>query len=84
MASAIAAGSERDTAISGFAWHVFERDHDGAMAWIKTVGDPFFREVQFKAIASRWMKDDPDGATKWIQTTDQLSAAAKKDALAPQ
>ena len=77
----LAAGQERDTAVSEFAYYVVDRDPAAAFDWVKTVGDPFFRDVQFNALASRWIQSDPDAATKWIQASDNSPPISKRSCL---
>ena len=83
----------REAALSSIIAELSRRDPAGALSLLQALpqtpssieahDDPFFRDVQFNALANRWIKADPDVATKWIQSTDQLPADLKTKLLAP-
>ena len=65
------------------AFQIFDRDHESAIAWFKTIGEPTVLDSRFFAIADRWMQEDPVAAERWIRSTNLLSPSQKQAALAP-
>jgi hypothetical protein len=61
------AGQNRDLAVRAFSDDVFATDPDAALQWASNVGDASERAGQVRNIATRWMNEDPAGASAAIQ-----------------
>jgi hypothetical protein len=73
-------GKVRDRAIRGFAATVARTDEKLALEWIQKMEDRVGRARLTKAIASDWLKQNPDESKAWIKKS-KLSDAEKKELL---
>lgn len=66
-------GPGLDAAIHGFADQAFNRDPEGVMAWVVTIGDQTDRERDIEWLVGKWMGDDAGAARAWLQNSPQVT-----------
>jgi hypothetical protein len=74
-------GASRDTAISNFTGYAARTDPEGAAAWAATISDERMRNNQIQSVASTWLRQDKDSATRWIRQSNLLDDKTKQRLL---
>jgi hypothetical protein len=71
----------RDAAVESLSnaiWHV---DHEGAIAWMATLGDPGQRVGRLTGFVTGWLDEDATAARTWLDRTTLFDAATKRRLL---
>jgi hypothetical protein len=71
-------GADHDAALRGYALASNYKDSDRAIELAGKIGDTEVREQTFRNIVTRWFYRDAPAASKWIETTRELTPAAKE------
>ena len=74
-------GGLRDAAVVRFCSEVQRSDPPTALARALTIGTPEQRRDVIRSALSSWREDDPDGARRWIESTNAISPESKKEFL---
>ncbi|MGI9240099.1 MAG: hypothetical protein ACR2RV_04830, partial [Verrucomicrobiales bacterium] len=61
----------------------FEEDPASAVTWAAAISDDEMRQEHVDRGVNRWMKDEPEAATQWLESTDVLSNEERQQFLQP-
>ena len=70
---ALPQGKVRDAAVAGFGSSAFDRDPEGAVAWVQTISDPRDRDRQTEELMRRWLSTDANAARAWLDANPQIT-----------
>ena len=71
-------GPIRDAAILGFASTIAAKDYALALGWALKISDPPSKERLSKAIATEWLRKNPNEAKPWIRSSKMPEALKKQ------
>jgi hypothetical protein len=74
----LTAGPARDAAVENLSNAIWSVDHEGAIAWMATLGDPGQRVGRLNGFVTGWMEEDPTAARSWLDRTTLFDAADKR------
>jgi hypothetical protein len=77
------AGPSRDHGIVSLASTTFNEDPQSAITWAAAISDEDMRTEHVNRGVERYLKDEPEVAALWIQSTDSLTPGEKAKYLAP-
>jgi len=67
--------------VTSFTRGITDADPEAAAAWASTMTDSGARTGQLQRIARHWLRQDPDSARSWIQSSDALSKEVRLELL---
>lgn len=73
-------GPGRDQSVANFSLNVASKDPATALSWVATISDPKTLLSSAQNIAADWLKQNPQAATAWIQSSS-LPADVKAQLL---
>ena len=71
------AGPSRDHGIVSLASTTYEQDPQMAITWAADISDEGMRTEHVDRGVNRYMKDEPEAAAEWVQSTDALTPEDK-------
>ena len=77
-------GPSRDHGIVSLASTTFDEDPASAVTWAAAISDEQMRQEHVNRGVTRWLKDEPEAATQWLQSNDVLSQEERQQFLQPE